>query len=578
MQTQASRSKLQGYALGLILLMTAISLSLFAGAARWAAQSSVVNDRNNSYTRTVAAAEAASEVSLAFMTRDFLNQVYDPSRVSYYASQIPTNEWASHFSFRNAGGNLGRSEVSTTSTMMVTNLDSQFTGLYGLAYGCRVQGRATDLDSRYDISAAVQQDFQLATIPVFQFAIFYAMDLEVNPGADMTITGKVHGNANIYTCPNASLQYLDDVGATGRIYTNRHPDDPTPPGSGTIKFWKQHTDGVSSLTLPIATNNSPEAVRGILDVPPFGENASSKEGASRYYNNCDLVITTTTTNVIIKSGNWDSFNTQTPDLFPGTTNARFSFVLTNGSFWDYRESKSNLLTELDVTLLTKWMTNTAGGKSLNDLAYSRMNHYISSIYINDVRPAGTKMPAIRVINATLLPTNGLTVATRLPLYVKGHFNAPDVTVGLTNTLATKPASLLGDSITILSASWNDKYNSATNLSARVAANTTVNAAFLAGIVQTTNSAGTKHYSGGVENFPRFLEDWTSRTLTYNGSMVVMFPSQFAKNWWISPGTYYNAPTRKWAFDLNFLSYSKLPPATPQVRKLVRSKWSVVSAD
>ena len=80
----------------------------------------------------------------------------------------------------------------------------------------------------------------------------------------------------------------------------------------------------------------------------------------------------------------------------------------------------------------------------------------------------------------------------------------------------------------------------------------------------------------MENFPRFLENWSGVTLTYNGSMVVMFPSQFATNWWITTGTYYNAPTRKWAFDLNFLDYNKLPPATPQVRKLVRSGWSVVS--
>ncbi len=35
--------------------------------------------------------------------------------------------------------------------------------------------------------------------------------------------------------------------------------------------------------------------------------------------------------------------------------------------------------------------------------------------------------------------------------------------------------------------------------------------------------------------------------------------------------------RKWAFDVNFLDYRKLPPATPQVRKLVRGHWNVVAA-
>ena len=187
-----------------------------------------------------------------------------------------------------------------------------------------------------------------------------------------------------------------------------------------------------------------------------------------------------------------------------------------------------------------------------------------------------ELTAVRVKNGQNLPSDGLTVATSEPLYVQGHFNSPTTTVGSTNTSNTAPASLLGDSITVLSANWSDA-NSSKPMTQRPAINTTVNAAFLAGIVQTTNSVGTKHYSGGVENFPRFLEDWSGKTLTYNGSMVVMFPSKFATNWWIDPGTYYNAPNRSWAFDLNFLNYNRLPPGTPQVRKVVRGQWSTIAA-
>ena len=67
-------------------------------------------------------------------------------------------------------------------------------------------------------------------------------------------------------------------------------------------------------------------------------------------------------------------------------------------------------------------------------------------------------------------------------------------------------------------------------------------------------------------------------MTYNGSMVVMFASRQATNFWIGPGTYYNAPTRKWGFDKNFLDASKLPPGTPQVRKLQRGQWSVAAVN
>ena len=73
--------------------------------------------------------------------------------------------------------------------------------------------------------------------------------------------------------------------------------------------------------------------------------------------------------------------------------------------------------------------------------------------------------------------------------------------------------------------------SSTGLSSRTSVNTTVNAAILAGIVESQQVGGVKHYSGGVENFPRFLENWSSTSLTYNGSMVVMFPSRYATNFW-----------------------------------------------
>jgi len=90
------------------------------------------------------------------------------------------------------------------------------------------------------------------------------------------------------------------------------------------------------------------------------------------------------------------------------------------------------------------------------------------------------------------------------------------------------------------------------------------------VQSVTNING--NYSGGVENFLRFLESWGG-TVTYNGSIVVMFPSIYATNYWIAPGTYYQAPTRNWGFDYNFLQQAKLPPMTPQVKKTVRVSWN-----
>jgi hypothetical protein len=99
---------------------------------------------------------------------------------------------------------------------------------------------------------------------------------------------------------------------------------------------------------------------------------------------------------------------------------------------------------------------------------------------------------------------------------------------------------------------------------------------LTGVVETTNGI----YSGGMENFPRFQEYWgESAIFTYNGSMVKMFPSLYATNRHIGPGlmnSYYEPPTRHWAYDLNFDNPTKLPPLTPSLLKVMRSQWATVA--
>ena len=97
----------------------------------------------------------------------------------------------------------------------------------------------------------------------------------------------------------------------------------------------------------------------------------------------------------------------------------------------------------------------------------------------------------------------------------------------------------------------------------------MNAAFLTGNVPSNHA----NYSGGVENFPRFLENWSSVNFYYNGSMVEMFPSQIANAPWPGTGTVYSPPNRNWTFDTNFQDPSKLPPLTPKVIYLQRTQWS-----
>ena len=128
-----------------------------------------------------------------------------------------------------------------------------------------------------------------------------------------------------------------------------------------------------------------------------------------------------------------------------------------------------------------------------------------------------------------------------------------------------------DAVTILSVNWKDA-NSKLPLASRAALPTTVNAAILAGAVETANG----NYGGGMENFPRFLESWgLANPLTYNGSMVKMFPSLYATNIW-GLGNVYNPPKRNWAFDLNFNNPAKLPPLSPSLLKIFRNVWTTLA--
>jgi hypothetical protein len=261
--------------------------------------------------------------------------------------------------------------------------------------------------------------------------------------------------------------------------------------------------------------------------------------------------------------------------YVSVTNYYYSYV-TNQTFYDYREGKTVQAVQLDVASLNAWLGNNSatGGQQYNDLnttGSSTKGHDINSVYVyNSVANNNSSLPAVRLADGEELPAAGLTVATPFPIYVKGDYNTTTdgshYSKSLGDTTYTRPAALLGDAITILSANWQDSYGSGLGVGSRNPVDTTINAATLEGIVPSDGS----HYSGGVENFLRLLENWSGHTLTYNGSIVVMFPSQYATSPW--NGGYYSVPRRQWGFDTNFLDTDKLPPLTPQVKATIRGEY------
>ena len=568
MRTPSFRAE-RGSTLVVVLLFGAAGLVILGGTLGWVTSNTTMSQRNNEYFRTVAVAEAATEKVISQIAFDYQQngEVGILANLANYRATVPTaaeDALFANYAFHDAQGTADATYVRNVPPNDFRVLTAQYRGLRGYGTAFHIVSDARELTSRFNITAAVRQDIEMATIPLFQFAIFYNLDLEINPGPNMTVTGPVHSNYEIFLEPQATLTFQGDVTAAGNILNHKKPGDPLGRTRGSVVYAPgvQHDAGVSTLNLPIGTNNSPAVVREVVEPPPLSELPSSPLGKERFYNKADMIVTVTDLGVSVTSG---IVNNRGTTIGAAHYN---KFVSTAANFYNKRELKTVNAVQIDVAGLREWNRTNTLLRPVLSLGDVRI------VYVDDRRSqSSSTQPGVRVVNGETLLPKGLTIATPDPLYVLGHYNCPPAARGTANTSGTLPAALIADAITILSGAWNDAASTKA-LSSRVAVDTTVNAAFLAGIVQTANSS----YSGGVENFPRFLEDWAGRTFTYNGSMVVMFDSRLAVGDWRGTGAgigIYNPPVRKWAFDLNFRDVTKIPPGTPCVRALIRGSWAMI---
>lgn len=568
----ATHTSRGGYALVAVLLLGAVTLTVLTATMTRTANSASLNERNNQYSLTLAAAEAATEKALAQVMAEYQiggeTRVFGNLDLLRTATPVPQeNELWSRYAFSDATGGTDRTYIQRTTNATYVPLQSQYSGLNGWASTYRVISNARTIDSQFALTNAVEQEVQLASIPVFQFAIFYNSLLEFTWAAPFTIRGRIHANADIYTGSSKHLTVDAPVTTTGTIQKRTWAGYDISWMTGEINFNGGKATNASSLSLPIGTNNTASAVREIMNPPPVGELPTSDMGKQRYYNKSELLIEISSAGVIT-AGVKQPFDTL-PVSIPATQIT--TFFSTSKTFTDQREGKTIKTAEVDVAKYITWAaTNTLVTTKLGT------GNPPNLLYIVDNRStSSSELTGVRLVNGSTLPSRGLTVATPNPLYVLGHYNAPESTHrGTTNTTQAKPASLASDALTILSPAWSDSASSG-DFKDRDATDTTINAAIITGAVYTGGSAGTSPFSGGVMNITRLLEDWGngSKKLTLNTSIVNLFNSVRASSPWLVPGTYYYAPTRDFNFDPNFLDPAKMPPGTPELRALIRGKWS-----
>jgi Tfp pilus assembly protein PilX len=226
-------------------------------------------------------------------------------------------------------------------------------------------------------------------------------------------------------------------------------------------------------------------------------------------------------------------------------------------------------TDIDLSLLHTWYLDHLTSNGLFP-AGGGLLVYTSRSPHEDDGPVpflnkGARVQAIRLINmggSTGLQAN-TTVATDNPIYVQGHFN--DGASG--NTV--RGVALVSDAINVLSSNFSTKTNCSSGLPN--AAETNINAAFFGGNVPTPSGGGT--YSGGLENYPRFHEDWspggTKVDLNILGSFINLWTSSQSDGTWVYGAPRYEAPGREWGWDVRFQNPNFWPPFIPSVFSVER---------
>jgi hypothetical protein len=450
-----------------------------------------------------------------------------------------------------------QNNFTTTSNGAATQgtlIDGAYKGLYGSIRSFTIRSVGFDplKESRANLSLVVQD----ALVPLFQFAVFFENDLEIAPGANMTLGGRVHSNANVYLMSENNL-YLDSyITSAGDIIHGRKPGSGQSTSNGNV-FIKdknavyQNMENVDGTWLDSQSSTwvnssiarwgglvedsnhgiTPLEMPVVVDGPATDLIDRATDNTDSYENKAGLKFVDGQAYFLQSNGTWLNV----------TSSLTTSGAIANATFRDSRENINVNSIDIDLTKL-----NTSGYYPTNGIIYG------------SIATSAGAVKAFRIKNAATLP-RATTLATNNPLYTLGNFN----------TVTKKPAALLADAITILSNNWSDA-KSTQDLSQRVATATQVNAAYMTGNTET--GANGQGYSGGLENLPRFLEKWDGVTFTWRGSAVDLWNSRQADGAW-SYGNFYTSPTRDWAFDPDLLDIAKLPPGTPMVNIVQKSQWS-----
>jgi hypothetical protein len=425
-----------------------------------------------------------------------------------------------------------------------------YAGWVGRNYAYLASARLTGTtNGGRTIKYGAKRAISYSVVPLFQATAFFEDNLELYKTAPMTIGGLVHTNSMAYV--SSSSTTTPSLTFTGNLsYVRGYDDNEAPPMaylwsgySPDSAFQPSYPNGYDTSVHqvdrmePLGTdpasvldttdsNTNNDSMRELIERPNGAYPDPTPIAQRRLSNKAGIVVHVAGPTITVTTQNGTSL----------TLTQRNSLIssFSRQTIYDYREGKNIDLTSMDLSKARATFNAASGFNNI--------------IYIYDDTSSGYNDPkGIRLTKGSVLPTEGLTVASMNPVYIQGDYNVD------AQGKSVVSSAVFADAVTILSNSWNDG-NSSYALSSRQAADTTVNTAIVAGFLPSgwINENGAQYgYSGGLNNFPRFLENWSNDTFTYNGSMIELFTSQVATGEW-DTGNIYSPPHRDWNFDSRFI--------------------------
>ena len=491
---------------------------------------------------------------------------------------------------------------------------ADYPGWTGITYNYLASVRFVSSDTRDNpnpVTAGGKRFFQYTVVPIFQAMFFYQDNLEIYDPAKMTVGGLVHTNSNLFLSATSSstLTFTGNVSYSGTYYpgyggglASSGTSGTPPPGAeswsnvamatptygSTVtqvpQMYPLGTGTSSANSVLSSTSSNPNINDGLHELidpetTPLSTYPDPSQIANyRLYNQAGLIVkisgTSSHPTVSVTAANGTSLTT-------AQTTAVASAVTSKSTMYDMREGKNVNVDNVDMGTLSSAITGTSAG--------SEISGFNGIVYIYDTTSSSTDQ-TIRLQDGGTLPggtsatsyyTKGLSMVSDNPVYVQGDYNT-GATSSTTSNVPTNtgtsgsptvpnynrvPAAVMADAVVLLSNAWSDSNASNTNVTSRNASNTTYNMAILAGVVPSTSS----NYSGGANNYPRFLEDWSGNTCTYYGSMAELFNSDTFTGPW-DTGNIYSPPSRYWFYDTNFSQANGAPPGTLHVITYTRGSW------